>query len=161
MRSWMTATTGELLAAALLFAYGQQVSLKPQTQPLPPVAAERTTNEKSASAETESIIVTATAYSPTPEECDNTPFITASGRRVRRGIIALSRDIEREFGVRFGDVLYLEGLGYYQFQDRMHRRWKRRVDIFHPTRQEAEDFGLLRNVRVYLPRKATAHTAPS
>jgi 3D (Asp-Asp-Asp) domain-containing protein len=157
----MTTTTGEVLAAALLFAYGQMAYVKPQAQAVPEAAVEERADQSNGLIETKSIIVTATAYSPTPEECDNTPFITASGRRVRPGIIALSRDIEREFGVRFGDVLYLEGLGYYQFQDRMHRRWKRRVDIFHTTKQEAENFGLLRNVRVYLPLKATAQTASS
>ena len=45
------------------------------------------------------IPVTITAYSPRKGETDNTPFITASNKRVREGIIALSRDLEEELSI--------------------------------------------------------------
>jgi 3D (Asp-Asp-Asp) domain-containing protein len=151
----------EFVAALLLFCYAHLGWREPYTEPATPAAEQERRSENVSSAKDRSTVVTATAYSPTVEECDETPFITASGRRVRPGIIALSRDIEREFGVKFGDVLYLEGLGYYEFQDRMHWRWKRRVDIFLPTPEGARHFGLIRNVKIYFPRKAVPHTTAS
>lgn len=91
--------------------------------------------------ETIIIPVAITAYSPTPDQCDSTPFITASNQKVRTGIIALSRDIEKEFNLKFGDQIEIIGLGIFSFQDRMHRRWKRKVDIFFWEREEAIQFG--------------------
>lgn len=82
----------------------------------------------------ERLQVTVTAYA--------SGWITASGRRPRPGMIALSRDVERLLGVRFGDRVRLEGLGDYVFQDRMPWHWYRRVDLYLPSRQAAVQFGV-------------------
>ena len=76
------------------------------------------------------IPVTVTAYEPKTEQTDDTPLITASNERVRLGIIALSKDLEKEYNFHFGDTIWLEKYGLFVFEDRMHPRWKRRVDIF-------------------------------
>jgi 3D (Asp-Asp-Asp) domain-containing protein len=91
---------------------------------------------------TRAIPVKVTAYNPVPSQTDSSPFITASNKRVSGGMIALSRDLEREFGFRFGDTVYLYGLGRFVFEDRMHRRKRRHVDIliFNPV--EARRFGV-------------------
>ena len=88
------------------------------------------------------IPVKVTAYNPVRSQTDNSPLITASNKRVRVGMVALSRDLEREFGFRFGDAVYLYGIGRFVFEDRMHRRKRRHVDIlmFNPT--EARKFGV-------------------
>jgi 3D (Asp-Asp-Asp) domain-containing protein len=66
---------------------------------------------------------------------------TASGVRPTVGMVAVSHDLEQDLGLRFGDALYVEGVGCVRFQDRMPRRWKRRVDIFLPSRRAALEFG--------------------
>ena len=81
----------------------------------------------------ERLPVTVTAYA--------SGTVTASGRRPQPGMLALSRDVERALGVRFGDRVQLAGLGTYTFQDRMPRRWTRRVDLYLPSRHAARQFG--------------------
>ena len=82
-----------------------------------------------------------TAYTASVEETDDTPFTTASNQRVRVGICALSRDIEKDFGLKFGDEIVIEGLGKFEFQDRMNKRLKKHVDIFMSSKFEAFQFG--------------------
>jgi len=88
--------------------------------------------------------VTVTAYSPSVDETDSTPYITASNRRVRDGICAISRDIEKELDLKWGDMIYLEGIGTCEFQDRMHRRKRKQVDLFMWNKSDAVRFGIKR-----------------
>lgn len=88
------------------------------------------------------IPVKVTAYNPVRSQTDSSPLITASNKRVRVGMIALSRDLEREFGFRFGDTVYLNGLGRFVFEDRMHRRKRRHVDILMLNPVDARRFGV-------------------
>ena len=74
-----------------------------------------------------SIPVHVTAYSPTVSQTDSTPYITASGIRVRKGIIALSWDLEKGLGLKFKDIIHLKNLGTFEFQDRMNKRWKKEL----------------------------------
>lgn len=86
--------------------------------------------------------VKVTAYNPVQSQTDNSPLITASNKRVRVGMVALSRDLEREFDFRFGDAVYLYGLGRFVFEDRMHRRKRRHVDILMLNPVAARKFGV-------------------
>lgn len=88
------------------------------------------------------IPVVVTAYNPVASQTDSTPEITASNKRVRPGMVALSRDLEEEFGFKFGDPVFIVGLGFFVFEDRMHKRWARRVDILMPSRRDAKKFGV-------------------
>ena len=90
------------------------------------------------------IIVTVSAYNPLPGQTDSTPFITASNQAVREGICAVSRDLEKRLKLRFGDFVYLEGIGVCEFQDRMHRRKRNQVDLFMWNRSDAIAFGIKR-----------------
>lgn len=94
-------------------------------------------------------ICTVTFYTPCQAETDDTPYITASGVRVRLGICAVSRDLER-YGFTFGRTIYVEGLGSFEVQDRMHRRWQRRVDILVMHKRDARRLGKMRDVPVVL-----------
>jgi 3D (Asp-Asp-Asp) domain-containing protein len=97
--------------------------------------------------------VTVTAYSHSGK--------TASGRRVRPGIVALSQDVERALGVAFGEPVVLEGLGTFVFDDRMSARHRRRADIFVASQQAARRFGTtVAEVRVAGAR-ARAATSPA
>lgn len=84
------------------------------------------------------IYVTVTAYSSTPDQTDDTPFITASGARVRDGIIAANF---LRFGakVKFPDY---SGDKIYEVTDRMNARYPNRADIWMATREAALDFGI-------------------
>jgi len=83
--------------------------------------------------------VTVTAYSSERRQTDRTPHVTASGRLVRRGIIAVSRDLYRRFP--FGTVVGLGGKEYV-VDDLMHHKWTRRVDVWMPSKKEALNFGV-------------------
>jgi 3D (Asp-Asp-Asp) domain-containing protein len=98
---------------------------------------------------------TVTFYTPSVDETDDTPFITASGQRVRLGICAISRDLER-IGFTFGKTIYVEGLGSFEIQDRMHRRWRNRIDILVMSKREARQLGKIENVNVIFSKTPTA-----
>lgn len=78
-----------------------------------------------------------TAYSSTPEETDDTPFITASGSHVRNGIAAANF---LPFGTKFR-VPEIFGNKIFVIEDRMHSRFSKRVDIWFETKEEAKNFG--------------------
>lgn len=67
---------------------------------------------------------------------------TASGRRIRRGVVALSPDLEHALGVEFGDRVVLEGVGTFVFEDRTAAHWRRRADIFMESPKAARQFGV-------------------
>jgi 3D (Asp-Asp-Asp) domain-containing protein len=85
--------------------------------------------------------VEVTAYNADPKQTDSTPNITASGQQVREGICALSRDIEKEYGLKFGDKIEIIGLGIFEFRDRMNKRIKKGVDVFKKSLGEALQIG--------------------
>lgn len=74
------------------------------------------------------------------------PGRTASGIRVQDGILALSRDLEYNMDMRFGDQVKLEGIGTFSFQDRMASYKRMQADIWVPHRSEAMHFGIKRNI---------------
>ncbi len=84
-----------------------------------------------------SFIVMASAYSSTPDQTDNTPFITAWGTQVRDGIIAANF---LPFGTMikipelFGDKTFV-------VEDRMNRRYSHKIDVWFPERSQAMEFG--------------------
>ena len=79
-----------------------------------------------------------TAYSSTPDETDDTPFITATGMRVRDGIVATNM---LPFGTKvkipslFGDKIFV-------VEDRMAKRMVGVLDIWMPTKNAALRFGV-------------------
>lgn len=75
-----------------------------------------------------------TAYSSSPNETDDTPFITASGRRVFDGVVACPR--RYPFGTRFKI-----GGRAYTCWDRLHYRFDDRFDIWMATKSQALQFG--------------------
>lgn len=102
-----------------------------------------------------SAVVRATAYNSTPGQTDSTPFITATGTRVRSGVVALSRDMLRLFP--YGSKIRIEDLsGRYNnlfqgrvfvVEDTMAARKTGSLDIWMSTRTQAIQFGA-RQVRI-------------
>ncbi len=72
--------------------------------------------------------------------------VTASGKRVKEGMVALSRDLERNLSLSFGDRVLLHGLGVFEFQDRMASRWTLKADVFMHSNQKARRFGVKRYI---------------
>ena len=83
--------------------------------------------------------VTVTAYSSTPDQTNSEPLITASGKRVCYGVLAVSRDLKKI--LPYGSKVKLEGIGVYWIFDLMNSRYRRRVDIWFPSREQAKRFG--------------------
>jgi 3D (Asp-Asp-Asp) domain-containing protein len=81
-----------------------------------------------------------TAYSSTPEETDDTPFITASNSMVRDGIIALNF---LPFGTKVR-IPKLFGNRVFTVEDRMHYRKSGFADIWMPSKEAAIAFGISR-----------------
>ena len=87
-----------------------------------------------------------TAYNNLPEQTNSKPNIGASNRKVFEGSIALSRDIMREYNVRYGDVVCVtERDTCYIVEDTMNARYDNqkspasgwRADIFMYDRETA------------------------
>jgi 3D (Asp-Asp-Asp) domain-containing protein len=84
--------------------------------------------------------VPVTAYSSTPDQTDDTPFITASGTHVRWGIVAanfLPIGTRVRLPDHFGDQVFV-------VEDRMNARYDKHMDIWMETKTEARTWGIRR-----------------
>ena len=103
---------------------------------------------------TPSEVVTITTYTPSVEECDSTPLITASGFKInernpkRHRIVAVSRDLKRKY--KFGTKLRIKGAGKYDgtytVRDVMNKRFRKRIDILVGKRDKQTK---VKKVKVY------------
>lgn len=78
------------------------------------------------------------AYSSTPDQTDDSPFITASNSHVRDGIVAANFayfGTKMRFPTLYGDKIFV-------VEDRMNARYPYRIDIWMRTREEAKQFGV-------------------
>lgn len=104
-----------------------------------PLAAKDTAEIKSAQVKNV-MTVLATAYSSTPDQTDDSPFITAWNTRVRDGIVAANF---LPFGTKvkipeiYGDKIFV-------VEDRMNRRHWHVIDLWFPDRASALEFGVKR-----------------
>ena len=79
-----------------------------------------------------------TAYASTPEETDDTPFVTANGTVVHEGIAASNM---LPFGTKI-KIPSLFGDKVFTIEDRMSPAFYRTIDIWMPSKNEAIVFGL-------------------
>lgn len=80
----------------------------------------------------QSLEVTATAYNSLKYQTDSDPNITAFGDSLRPGLkyIAVSRDLLK-LGLKHNTPVKIDGLeGVYLVKDKMHSRWKNKIDIY-------------------------------
>ncbi|OGE94601.1 MAG: hypothetical protein A3B10_00360 [Candidatus Doudnabacteria bacterium RIFCSPLOWO2_01_FULL_44_21] len=88
-------------------------------------------------------VVRATGYSSTPDQTDDTPFITAKGTRVRDGIIAANFHVNGR-RVPFGTLVRIPAIygdRVFVVEDRMNSRYTNNIDIWFPERDLALQFG--------------------
>jgi 3D (Asp-Asp-Asp) domain-containing protein len=103
-----------------------------------PKKSEISSNSKSLGTKVKELIIPISAYSSTPDQTDDSPFITARGTYVRDGIIAANF---LPFGTKikipeiFGDKIFV-------VEDRMNSRYWHKIDIWFPDRQSALEFGV-------------------
>lgn len=86
--------------------------------------------------------VTVSCYSSRRVETDDTPWTTADMSTVRPGIIAISRDLLRDTGIKMGQRVIIEGYGVFEVRDVMNARWTRRVDIWLADATAAKRHGI-------------------
>ncbi len=85
------------------------------------------------------ITVTATAYSSSPDQTDDTPFITSNGKRVYDGLIAANW-LPYNTKIRIPDIF---GDKVFTVNDRMNARYESgRFDVWMPSRASAKHFGV-------------------
>lgn len=119
------------------------------------IALEEDTNIESASIAVENSLekrtmikenVLVTAYSSTESQTDSTPFITASGTRVRDGVVAanwLPIGAKVKIPALFGDKVFV-------VEDRMAKKNSHKLDIWFSTTEAAIRFGIKRTAIVIL-----------
>ena len=78
---------------------------------------------------------TVTAYSSTISQTDDSPFLTASQKKVQEGFIACPRRLS------FGTIVEIEGKEYV-CEDRLALKFDDRYDIWMPNEQDAKEFGI-------------------
>lgn len=101
--------------------------------------------------------MTATSYRSVPEQTDDSPFITASGGRVHRDGVALSRNLLKRWGgpVDYGNIVYIENIGFKVVNDTMNKRHFNHIDIWVKTYKEEQSFHTQyksRKLKVYVIR---------
>lgn len=88
--------------------------------------------------ETKKMKMVITAYSSTVDQTDSTPYTTASGVKVKSGIVAnnaLAFGTEIKIPELYGDRIFV-------VEDRLHRRkGNYHLDIWFPTEEQALEFG--------------------
>ena len=102
------------------------------------------------------VIVTATIYHAVPGQTDNTPFITASNKKINKDNpaghrwIAVSRDLEK-LGFTLGTKVCIENAGEmdgeWTIEDRMNKRWTKKIDFLVNTDMK---YGKWENVKIYV-----------
>lgn len=91
-----------------------------------------TTENKEDAYNWHSRMVTASAYNSLEYQTDSDPNITAFGDSLQPGLkyIAVSRDL-LDLGLTHNTPVIIEGLeGIYLVKDKMHSRWKNRIDVY-------------------------------
>ena len=95
------------------------------------------------------VSVKVTAYSPSIDETDSTPYETSSGERVRPWTVAISRDLYN-IGWTEGKIVYIDQFGRFEILDKMKKDSIMSVDIFFTTKEQAIKFGKRENVLMAL-----------
>lgn len=90
------------------------------------------------------LILTVTGYSSSYDETDDTPWLTAYNTLVRDGIAAsniLPFGTKIKIPSLFGDKIFI-------IEDKMNPRYGENLDIWFPTKEEAQNFGIYYDILV-------------
>lgn len=81
-----------------------------------------------------------TSYRSVPSQTDDTPYITSIGEKVCRDGVAVSQDLLKSNKIKYGDWLYIEGVGLKRVNDTMNKRYKNHIDVWVSTLEEEKKF---------------------
>lgn len=81
-----------------------------------------------------------TSYRSVPEQTDSSPFITSTGERVCKDGVAVSQDLLKSKKIKYGDWLYIDGVGLKRVNDTMHSRHKNHIDVWVPSLETEKRF---------------------
>jgi len=95
----------------------------------------------------QTIRVTATAY------CFSRNNHTASGEHPTEKTIGISRDIKRKYKIKWGQRVWINGVGYRIVNDLMAAKWVNRIDIWLPTIRQCRKFGRRSTTIILCPDK--------
>lgn len=112
--------------------------------------------------------ITLTGYQPLRSQTDDSPHFTSIGSRVNDNGIAVSRDllcpmalsknlfIKRHKSsvckikrIHYGDLIYIDEIGFKIVNDCMNARHKKRMDVFVWTLKDERAIGTRRNVKAW------------
>lgn len=108
---------------------------------------------------------TAAVYNAVPEQCNKDCLHTASMYTIvpenvlSQRILAMERTMMTEYGIHYGDLVLIEGTGYYdgiwQVQDTMNKRFagQHRIDLCVPQNIR---HGKWSDIKIYLPANDAA-----
>lgn len=71
-----------------------------------------------------------TAYQSVPNQTDASPFSTSIGERTSPHGVAVSQDLLNNKTIRYGDLLYIEDIGWRIVNDCMNKRYVNRFDVW-------------------------------
>jgi len=96
-----------------------------------------------------------TAYPPEKKNTDSSPYTTAFNLPVRDGIVAVSKSLEKDFNLKYGDEIIIPSMGRFIVGDRMNQtKWTDyRVDIFMWCPKKCKEFGILNSPIVIVKNK--------
>jgi len=101
---------------------------------------------------------TVTSYRSVKNQTDMSPYVTSIGEHVTKFGCAASQDLLKDGIVKYGDVVYIENIGFKIVNDTMHKRIKRQFDIWVGTLAEEKEhdkkFGRTK-LKVWLIKKKT------
>ena len=121
--------------------------------------------------------VEATVYNAVHEQCDNNPIYTASMFRLdttnvySHRIIAMERTFMSELGLKYGDIVKVEGTGkwdgVWQIQDTMNKKYagRKKIDFLVPNHikygkwSDVKLYGLIDKEKSYLYKNNMAPQA--
>lgn len=83
-----------------------------------------------------------TSYRSVPSQTDDSPNWTSIGEHVNNHGIAVSQDLLKRNGgpIDYGDLLYIDGVGFKFVNDTMNPRMKNHVDVWVASYEEEHGF---------------------
>jgi 3D (Asp-Asp-Asp) domain-containing protein len=113
-------------------------SLKPQQQPWFKPTLSKVEYKRE-------FVATITAYNTVKGQCPAPYDQTASGKKAKKDMVAVSHDLLKSGIVKFGDTLHIEGVGRFTVEDTTAAGYSKRVDIcMEKDIPAAKEFGVKR-----------------
>lgn len=97
-----------------------------------------------------------TAYQSVPNQTDRSPFSTSIGERTSPHGVAVSQDLLANGTVRYGDLVYVEDVGWRIVNDCMNERHRNRFDVWVQNDEAERQFDKRfanRKLRIWRVRK--------